>query len=331
MSEPVTRATFTPQTGNRSPIEVHFNPVSLQISITNTLEDKGKGDDKKQFISKTAATLTMELIFDTTNKGSDVRLDTQKIAQFMEPGKEPGEQKIPTIVLFEWGTFKFQGLIASYRETIDFFSSDGVPLRASINLTMSRQEEVFEPSPQPPRDSSIQVSGGVGISASAVASLGGAPGAGRAIAAFNDQDSLRFSSGAFTLDASIQLGSPIAFASGGAGLSGGIGIGGGIGISGGVEVSGDVGISSGVGVSIGGSASAGVSASDGAFSGLRVSSTLNPTVQIETQRFIQPSESVGFATSRNASFQVGGQAEIEGSASLSTNVRSRSRIQFEED
>lgn len=313
MSEQVTRATFTPQTGNKTPIAVHFNPVSLQISISNTLEDKGKGEDKKQYISKTAATLAMDLIFDTTHKGSDVRLETQKIARFMEPGKEPGDQKIPTIVLFEWGTFKFQGLIQSYRETIDFFSSDGVPLRASISLTMSRQEEVFEPSPEPPRDSSVQVSGGAGISASAVASLGGAPDAGRAIAAANDQDSLRFSSGAFTLDASIKLSPPIAFA------TGGIGIGGGIGISG------------GAGISIGGSASAGIAASEGAFAGLRVSSNLRSVAQIDTNRFIQPSESVGFATSRNASFQVGGQAEIEGSASLSANVRSRSKIQFEED
>jgi len=323
MSEQVTRATFTPQTGNKTPIEVHFNPVSLQIAISNTLEDKGKGKDKKQYISKTAATLAMDLIFDTTHKGSDVRLETQKIARFMEPGKEPGDQKIPTIVLFEWGTFKFQGLIQSYRETIEFFSADGVPLRASISLTMARQEEVFEPSLEPPRDSSVQVS--AGISATAVASLGGAPDAGRAIAAANDQDSLRFSSGAFTLDASIQLSPPIAFASGGAGISGGIGIGGSIGIGGGV------GIGGGAGISIGGSASAGIAASEGAFSGLRISSNLRPVVQIDTNRFIQPSESVGFATSRNASFQVGGQAEIEGSASLSTNVRSRSNIQFEED
>lgn len=329
MSEQVTRATFTPQTGNKTPIEVHFNPVSLQVLINNTLEDKGKGKDKKQYISKTAATLAMDLIFDTTHKGSDVRLATQKIARFMEPGKEPGEQKIPTIVLFEWGTFKFQGLIQSYRETIEFFSSDGVPLRASISLTMARQEEVFEPSPEPPRDSSVQVS--AGISATAVASIGGAPDAGRTIAAANNQDSLRFSSGAFTLDASIKLSPPIAFATGGVGISGGIGVGGGVGISSGIGVSGGIGISGGAGISIGGSASAGITASEGAFAGLRVSSNLRPITKIDTNPFIQASDSVGFATSRNASFQVGGQADIEGSASLSTNVRSRSKIQFEED
>ena len=86
-----------------------------------------------------------------------------------------------------------------------------------------------------------------------------------------------------------------------------------------IGISGGVGISTGAGISIGGSASAGISASEGAFSGLRLSSDVRPVVKIDTNRFIQPSESVGFATSRNASFQVGGQAEIEGSASLSTN------------
>lgn len=48
------------------------------------------------------------------------------------------------MVLFEWGSFKFQGLVESYKETIDFFAPTGVPLRASINLTLASQDKVFE-------------------------------------------------------------------------------------------------------------------------------------------------------------------------------------------
>ena len=138
--ETITHAQFIPQTGKAKgkAITVHFNPVSLQHTITNTLQEKGK--DKKQYVTKSAAKLTMDLIFDTTHTGQDVRIDTGKVAQFMEPD----EKKVPPIIEFTWGTYKFRGLVESFKETIDFFSSNGVPLRASINLTLSRQEKVFE-------------------------------------------------------------------------------------------------------------------------------------------------------------------------------------------
>jgi hypothetical protein len=278
MNQAIAKGRFTPQTGDKTPVQVHFNPVSLQLSINNTLEDKGKGKDHKQFITKTAAKLTMDLIFDTTHRGTDVRLETGKIAKFMEPGKQAGDQKIPTILLFEWGTFKFQGLLESYKETLDFFSAEGLPLRASLNLTLSRQEEVFEPSPanQQPPDQSVDIPAGGGQGAAQLASLGGAPDAGRAIATQNNQDSLRFPSGPFTLDPSIQLSPPVAFASGGLGLnvgiSAGISAGFGVGISAGLSLGISGGISLGASVDIGAriglGSSGGVSASGGLGNGL---------------------------------------------------------------
>jgi hypothetical protein len=83
----------------------------------------------------------MDLIFDTTPTGEDVRISTEKVARFMEPD----ENKIPPIVQFEWGTYTFQGMMESYRETIDFFAANGVPLRASINLTLLSKTRYLNP------------------------------------------------------------------------------------------------------------------------------------------------------------------------------------------
>src|SRR5262245_14942657 len=143
----VERARFTPidphsGADDSRAVEVHFNPVSLQYTVTNTLENKGEGNNKKQYVSQSTGKLSMDLIFDTTPDGQDVRVFTEKVAGFMEPN----DDKVPSIVLFEWGTYKFQGMVESYKETLDFFASGGVPLRAAISLTLSRQDRVFEPS-----------------------------------------------------------------------------------------------------------------------------------------------------------------------------------------
>ncbi|HEU4386428.1 MAG TPA: hypothetical protein VFV34_01435, partial [Blastocatellia bacterium] len=242
------QAKFKPQSGPQkgTEIPVHFNPVSLEFTITNTLKEQGSGNKKKQYVSKSTGKLTMQLVFDTTHNGEDVRVTTEKIGKFMEPDAK----KIPPIVLFEWGSYKFQGMVDSFKETIDFFAPNGVPLRATVSLSMSSQDEVFEttdgsrgfgtqrspaldavqlpPSPAPPP-------GGGGANPSedttGIATRVGDPRAGRGIAAANGLESMRFTAGApLTVGPSVQLGSPVAFATGAAG---GASAGAGIGISGG--------------------------------------------------------------------------------------------------
>jgi len=337
MGDENAKALFRPVKGKGEEVTVHFNPVSLQLAITNTLDESAQ--DKKQYVTKSVAKLTMDLIFDTTDTGQDVRIHTKKVAAFMEPG----EKKIPTIVQFEWGTYKFQGLIDSYKETIDFFAPTGVPLRATINLTLSRQEKVFEKSntdskfdtQQSLAPEAVEVPSRANQDSTSLGAQGGNPQAGRGIAAANGLESMRFSAGAsLTVGASVQLGAPAAFASGGAGLSlgGGVGVSGGAGLS--IEGGAGVSIGAGAGLSIGGSASAGVSASEGAFAGLRTQASSKQTASVDTSLLIKRSESLGVATDSGASFSVGGKARIEGSTSLSADVGAsaslKARIQFED-
>ncbi len=346
------QARFTPQSGGRTtPVSVHFNPASLQYTVANTMKDPGSGNKKKQYVSQSTGKLTMDVIFDTTHTGEDVRTYTEKVARFMEPD----EKKIPPVILFEWGLYKFQGMMESYKETVDFFAANGVPLRATVNLTLAQQDKVFEPSDtsrsantqQNLALDAVELPSGTNRDATTTAASGGDPRAGRGIAAANGLESMRFTAGAaLTVGAAVRLGPPVAFASGGGlGLSasGGLGLSasGGIGLSTGggmgLGISGTAGVTGGVstGASFGASASAGITASAGAFAGLRSSEAeVRVTATLDTSRLLPRSEAPSLATDSGASFHVGGQARVEASASMRADVGAtaslRTRIQFEE-
>lgn len=321
MTAAPTRASFKPLNGPEAnqTFAVHFNPTTLQISISNTLEDKGQGKEKKQYVTKSSAKLSMDLIYDSTHDGTDVRLQTGKIAKLMEPAKREGDNAAPpSVVLFEWGTFKFQGLVESYKETIDFFAPTGVPLRASINLTLASQDKVFESLSQGSDrkfEPLVQNLATSSESLTDVATQAGNPNAARAIAANNGLESIRFPAGAIALSAEIQLSPAAAFASGQAGLNAGFGI------------------SGGGNLAIGGQASAGIAASEGAFAGLRIAASANgPPLRLDPTLLRATSASLNRCTGGNASFQVGGQAELESSSGLRADVGAsaslQSRIQF---
>jgi len=232
-------------------VKVHFNPASLQYTIQNTLKEEGQGAKKKQHVSQTSAKLTMDLVFDTTDTGADVRTVTDQIAKLLEP---VGKSKAPRRVEFGWGAYSFRGLVEQYKETLDFFSPGGVPLRSGINLTLASQEVTFESKHNPPASVDSELTpetvvvpapagGGAAPSPASIANELGAPRAARAIGAANGAASLRF------------------------GASAGASIGGGIGVSAGAGI----GVSAGGGFSAGASAGASASASFGAGAALSVS------------------------------------------------------------
>ncbi len=295
-------------------IDVDFNPASLQLQVSNELKDT-RNNERKQYIAKTNAKLTMELQFDTTLDGQDVTQTTRKLQAFIAPPSPPGQpadrQVPPPLVLFEWGRIKFKGIAESYKETIDFFSANGVPLRASVNLTLSRQDQVFDDAP----GSAPQNGGATGdddaldtpaTSAADVANAAESPDAARAVAQANGQESLRFGNGSpLTVSASITLKPPAAFAAGGGGLGIGLGASAGIGIGGTAGISG----------------LSRLSATEGAFDGLRVTARAGAsTARLNTSRLVPQARSAALSTDRNASFRVGGKATLEGVAGLSADV-----------
>jgi Contractile injection system tube protein len=74
---------------------------------------------------------------------NDVRKLTQKVAYFITPFQQMKDNQpvfIPPAVRFVWGSIQFDGYMESLEESLEFFSSEGIPLRASMSMSLSQQK-----------------------------------------------------------------------------------------------------------------------------------------------------------------------------------------------
>jgi hypothetical protein len=129
---------------------VQFNPETLKVSFANQVATpSGTGDQSgppaRQFVGAGTTKLSLQLWFDVTaippeeTQEQDVRKLTAKVAYFITP-KPEGDKFVPPAVRFSWGSFQFDGIVDSMDESLEFFSSDGRPLRASVTLSLSQQK-----------------------------------------------------------------------------------------------------------------------------------------------------------------------------------------------
>lgn len=311
MQNALAKASFTNLSAKGKPIPVHFNPVSLQYGISNTLLKKGSGNTTKQVVSSSTATLALELSFDSTDTGRDVREATGPIARLMRAEKD----NTPPVVLFSWGSFQFQGMLTSYKETLDFFSPEGVPLRAGVSLGMDAQDRIFDAPGASSGSNSFDAVLAAGGNLTLLAGQIGDPRAARGIALANGSASLRLDAGAsLEIGAQVSISAAVGFATG---ASAGFGVGAGLGASAGVGF----GASAGVGFSAGAGASAGSSmggaASLAPFGELRAPRAAN--FSLNPQALLPAPESTGLATDAGAGFSLTGAA-TPGAASLSAKL-----------
>src|SRR6185295_16512066 len=131
--------------------QVQVNPETLKVSFANQVATpSGAGDQKgtpaRQFVGAGTTKLSLQLWFDVTapmppeqKKEDDVRKLTAKVAYFITP-KPEGDKFVPPAVRFIWGSFQFDGIMESMEESLEFFSSDGRPLRASVTVNLTQQK-----------------------------------------------------------------------------------------------------------------------------------------------------------------------------------------------
>ncbi|HMW80420.1 MAG TPA: hypothetical protein PLR94_08150 [Accumulibacter sp.] len=190
-------------------IAVQFNPATLRLTLANTLHANSAGGSggrrpAAQYVDKSESSLAVELVFDTTCEqpgapaNSDVRKLTGKIAEaFMKPlDPDSARPRAPQRCRFQWGSFMFTGMLASYGESLDFFAPEGIPLRATLALTFKEDRYQFD------LDESVQAAarqqpsfaaGGGGQSAAqATQAAGGNPRQWRSVADLNQLENPRF-------------------------------------------------------------------------------------------------------------------------------------------
>lgn len=132
-------------------VVVQFNPESLKVTYSNqVVPPQGKasqdGPAAFQFVGTGTTKLALQLWFDvsgqdeeTENPVVDVRNLTKNVAHFMTP-KEVGTQFVIPAVRFLWGSFSFDGVMDSLDESLEYFSREGYPLRASMSFGLTQQK-----------------------------------------------------------------------------------------------------------------------------------------------------------------------------------------------
>jgi contractile injection system tube protein len=142
---------FQSQINTDRAVTVQFNPETLKVTFSNQVQQPQGGGDQRgpqaqQFVGAGTTKLALQLWFDVSalagGQPNDVRRLTQKVAYYITPKANPSSQTqlIPPAVRFLWGTFKFDGIMDSLEESLEFFSPDGRPLRASLSLSLSQQQ-----------------------------------------------------------------------------------------------------------------------------------------------------------------------------------------------
>jgi hypothetical protein len=313
-----------PRAGGKS-VEVRFNPQTLKLTYGN--ENKSGNQptgSASQFVGASTSKLAVELLFDTSDTGKDVRATTANVAYFIKADLNPAKQttkqqkRVPPACRFEWGTFRFDGVIDSLQETLDYFSEDGVPLRSTLALGFSGIDTMLEPNPKAP-GTSPKKPVRAGKSLPQVAGDNGDSSNWKSIAAANNIDDplhlpagtmLDLSAGA---SGSVGVGASVSASTGGnVGFSAGLG--GGVGFAAGASASVGAGISAGVGAGVSGGlgANVGIGASSGV--GIGVSGGLGANVGVGASTGVAASAGLAVSTGFGASTGIGGRANAAGSA-----------------
>ncbi|MDD2497548.1 MAG: LysM peptidoglycan-binding domain-containing protein [Desulfitobacteriaceae bacterium] len=137
-----------------------FNPSEFQIQRSvNYAEHKVPGLDRPilQFISGEAEIMKFSLFFDTYSAGPETgSLDLMltntyptllkpDVRDFTNPFYEllnvDENNHAPHLVTFEWGKTKFTGYIIEINQKFTLFSSNGVPLRATLEITLKSNKK----------------------------------------------------------------------------------------------------------------------------------------------------------------------------------------------
>ena len=118
------------------PISVMFNPPEYRIEKTNQYAEigiPGLGSSLLQFVRGSAQSLSMELFFDSSDRGVDVRAVTELVVGLTSLNPQT---HAPPRLMFVWGTLIFPCVLESVSQQFTYFNAAGMPLRATLAVTL---------------------------------------------------------------------------------------------------------------------------------------------------------------------------------------------------
>ncbi|HPE51844.1 MAG TPA: LysM peptidoglycan-binding domain-containing protein [Methanothrix soehngenii] len=120
-----------------SEVPVLFYPSEYSMEKSNEFAKitiPGLESPLLQFSSGGLETLNMDLFFDTYEMGEDVRKYTNKIADLL---KVDPDIHAPPVLRFVWGNLNFTCVLTRLAKKFTMFTSDGIPVRATLSATFS--------------------------------------------------------------------------------------------------------------------------------------------------------------------------------------------------
>lgn len=123
-------------------IPVMFNPPEYQLERTNQFAEigiPGLGSSLLQFVRGSAQTLSMELFFDTSDSGADVRLATELVVGLTGVN---AQTHAPPRLLFLWGSLVFPCVLETVTQRFLLFNALGLPLRAQLSIRLRGDDQL---------------------------------------------------------------------------------------------------------------------------------------------------------------------------------------------
>jgi LysM repeat protein len=118
-------------------LDVMFNPEEYSLSRDNNFASQaipGLSSPLIQFAHGNLRTLDMELLFDTYEKLSDVRTETEKFIHLMEID---ADLHAPPILVVAWASLQFRCVLTRASQKFIMFLNDGRPARAKISASFT--------------------------------------------------------------------------------------------------------------------------------------------------------------------------------------------------
>ncbi len=132
------------------PVPVQFNPATMRLQITNSAEGgQSQSRQVRQYLGTSSTTLTLDLVFDTADEGDtgnphSVRDRTAIVEKYVLPMSQARKKQAPPRLSFQWGPFRFDGMVSNVSIDFDHFAGNGTPLRAKASLTMKEQNPEYQ-------------------------------------------------------------------------------------------------------------------------------------------------------------------------------------------
>jgi LysM repeat protein len=117
--------------------DVLFNPEEYTVNKDNNFASQGipgLSGPLLQFVAGNMRTLEMELFFDTSEPGSDVRGQTQKVVSLLDIDSN---LHAPPVLVVSWSSLQFRCVLARVSQKFIRFLADGTPVRARLTVTFN--------------------------------------------------------------------------------------------------------------------------------------------------------------------------------------------------